>query len=145
MFTHIYISHKVHQNRRILFKMIETMQQEGQSQMCAIRTNCHLSISDTEWKWDETFYEIMCNVRTCLYLWESGNEQCFRLLNGKNEQTQTSLQNLFCPHSALTLTEGSEGGPILFHLSLVCGDPKSALHNIDVCGCVFMHGTKWNL
>ena len=40
--------------------------------------------------------------------------------------------------SALTR---SEGGQFIFDVTLVCGDHTSALHNIDVCGCVFMHGT----
>lgn len=77
-------------------------------------------------------------IMTSLYV-ESGNEKCFRLLKRKNKRTHSpeSVLPSFCPHA-----DKVTGNTCV---SFVCGDLKSALHNIDVCGCVFMHGTKCNL
>lgn len=82
-------------------------------------------------------------MKLCLYLMESVDRKCAWLLKSNTSKHTTppeSVGSSFC-----TYYDKVWRGPSLFNLSLVCGDFNSALHNIDVCGCVFMHGSKWTM
>lgn len=102
-----------------------------------------LFFSSAEWKWDMRCFWItmFCeNLPLSVEIWSIK-----RVLAKRNKEhtPEPRVSSLFRTHN----WQGLKGANSLFFvfLSLVCGDLLLALHDVDVCGCVFMHGTKWSL